>query len=106
MVRPIGEKGDHDPRDDLPALREPSMLVLVDDLNLRCLIRPTGNLGLETLNALDRIQPEIVGIGANEADGVGSAWQCLEAIFLQGFKMVLADLERARDGGQIVAATQ
>jgi len=62
-----------------------------------------GNFHLQPLDALARVQAQILGIGANESDGVGAPGYGIEFALLQGVQIVLADLQDARDFCQIFA---
>ena len=85
------QRGDHG-CDDQPAVRQ--FALLNDLLHDRQLSFATArDLQLETLDALDRIQPQIVRIGPDKAHGVGPARQRLKPVFFKRFKVIFADLQ-------------
>jgi hypothetical protein len=87
-------------------LREAPVLIFLDDLHGRRVVRTTGNLGFEALDALIDVEAQIFGIGSDEADRVSPPRKRLKAVFFEGFQMVAADFEYARHGRQVVATPQ
>lgn len=107
MIGTVNEKHEHNTGNDLPPLRQTAMFVLVDNMDCRRrLFAPAGDLRLEAFDARTGIHSEKLGVGAHEPNRVGSPRKLFYAVFLQGFEMILANLQRTRNCGKIVAAPQ
>ena len=72
----------------------------------RMVFGAAGNLPFEALDIVGGIQAQVTGIGTHKTDGVSLARQILQPIVLQGFQMVLADLERAGDLGDFITTPE
>jgi hypothetical protein len=105
-VSAIGKEQEHNAGYYYPTLRQTAVLILLNHMNGRYVVRAASDLQFVAFNALRCVQTQIFGVRPHKADCIGAAWQRLKSILLERFKVIATNLQDPGNRREIIATPQ